>query len=235
MTVTEKITVILPARAGSKGLPNKNMRMMGGQHLVDYSIEFAKKFADEILVSTDIPELLYRQDEDVNYLQRRHELSGDNSRIEDVIFDIVSRSDFKNETVCLLQPTSPFRKLADLVSMVDIFTANRNTTLSVNRFESTILKSFVKVDGVVKTINEPSYLSTNRQQLPQVFKPNGSIYLFSKSIFLESGCFDFEDVNIFETESSIDIDSIEDLERAESLLLTLDKDVLRACVKGYSE
>ena len=234
MTFTEKITAIVPARRGSKGLPQKNIRMMGSQLLVDYSIEFAKKFADEIVVSTDIPELLNRQDSGVNYFQRKQELAEDNARIEDVIVEIISKAGFKNEIVCLLQPTSPFRKLADLIAMVDLYNRNLNTTLSVNQSESTILKSFIEIDGVVRTINDPSYLSANRQQLPKVFKPNGSIYLFSKSRFLKRGCFDFEKVNIFETESSIDIDTIEDLKRAETLLLTLGEDVLQACVKGYA-
>jgi CMP-N,N'-diacetyllegionaminic acid synthase len=232
LTFAEKITVIIPARGGSKGLPNKNMLVLGDQILVDYSIEFAKRFADEIVVSTDIPELLDRHDKKINYLRRRPDLAEDNTPIEDVILDIISGAELKNETVCLLQPTSPFRTLAEVSAMVDMYSKNRHTTLSVYRCQSTILKSFIEVDGVVKTINEAKYLSANRQQLPNVFRPNGSIYLFSKTSFLESGRFDFENVNIFESESSIDIDTIDDLKKAESYLATLDENVLQACLKG---
>lgn len=235
MTLTDKIIAIIPARRGSKGLPKKNMRKLGGQALVDYSIEFAKKFASEIIVSTDIPELLNRQDKDVNYMRRCRETAGDNACIEDVIVETLSKAEMRYETVCLLQPTSPFRKLADLSAMLDMYKKNRNTTLSVNQSSNTILKSFVIIEGVAKSINDVNYLSANRQHLPKVFRPNGSIYLFSKSLFLKYGCFDFENVNIFETESTIDIDTIEDFERAETYLLTAAKEILQVCVKNYQE
>ena len=88
---------------------------------------------------------------------------------------------------------------------------------------------------MAKSINDVNYLSANRQHLPKVFRPNGSIYLFSKSLFLKYGCFDFVNVNIFETDSTIDIDTIEDFERAETYLLTAAKEILQVCVKNYQD
>lgn len=91
----EKILAIIPARSGSKGLKDKNIKMMNGKPLIAYTIEAAKKskIFEDIIISTDsekYAEIAKKYGGSVPYL-RDEKLANDNAKSSDVIFDILNR------------------------------------------------------------------------------------------------------------------------------------------------
>ena len=118
MAATKKNICIIPARDGSKRIPNKNIRMFCGKELVAWTIESAisTKLFDEIILSTDSPNILkIGQKYGLSTRQLRPlKLSSDTATAEDVIaYHIKSYSDIN---VCYLQPTSPLRTKNDIVN-----------------------------------------------------------------------------------------------------------------------
>src|SRR5215469_16971392 len=116
-----RILMIITARAGSKGLPGKNTKMLGGKPLVAYTIEFAQKVKtdnDVICVSTNddtVIEVAKSYGLDVPF-KRPEELASDTAGSYDVILHALNHFEAKGQffdAVLLLQPTSPFRVVED--------------------------------------------------------------------------------------------------------------------------
>ena len=109
------IIAVIPARGGSKGIPRKNMRLMGGKPLISYAIENAlsSEFVDDVVVSSDSEEILAyaAQFEGVTGLSRDTELALDAVTLDPVIYDAVVRREEQAgasfDIVVTLQPTSP--------------------------------------------------------------------------------------------------------------------------------
>ena len=111
----ENILTIIPARAGSKRFPNKNMAEFNGKSLVWNTVDIAQKAGlHKIIITTDIKEnksiLLFRGDPNVSIMPRPLSLATDDATMEDVVDDVVTRSDnwgIKFDSICLMQCTSP--------------------------------------------------------------------------------------------------------------------------------
>ena len=111
-----KIVAIIPARAGSKGIPNKNIRIINGKPLVFYAIENAKKsqYINEIIVSTDSPEVaIIASQMGVKCKHRDAKLCGDAVTLDSVIYDAIPQ-DEKWDYIVTMQPTSPTLKAETL-------------------------------------------------------------------------------------------------------------------------
>ena len=112
----KKILAVIPARAGSKGIPNKNIRIIGGHPLIYYSIKNAlqSKFITDIVVSTDSPEVrIVAEQMGVGCKWRDASLCGDAVTLDAVIADAVP-ADTKWDYVVTMQPTSPTLKVETL-------------------------------------------------------------------------------------------------------------------------
>ena len=113
----KKILYVIPARGGSKGVPGKNIKLLGGKPLIYYSIEVARALAndEDICVSTDnieIKELVEQTGLQVPFL-RPPELALDDSGTYEVLLHAVNYYATQGKQynlLVLLQPTSPFRK-----------------------------------------------------------------------------------------------------------------------------
>lgn len=107
--------VIIPARANSKRLPGKNMKVLGGKPLIQHSIDFAKKsfLNKDIWVNSDDPEVLQlAKTNGIMSLHRPEEFGGDFSSTADVLKHhaiYVKRNKIACDAMILLQPTNPFR------------------------------------------------------------------------------------------------------------------------------
>lgn len=115
------IVAIIPARAGSKGIPNKNIRIVAGYPLIYYSIQNAKtsKYITDIIVSTDSPEVqIIATQMDVKVHWRDSSLCGDDVTLDAVIYDAIPKNkpwDF----IVTMQPTSPtlsYKTLDDAIT-----------------------------------------------------------------------------------------------------------------------
>ena len=140
-----KKLVIIPARAGSKRLPNKNLKLLDGKPLIMHSVEIARKIFDdnEICVSTDSSEIktiVEKSGLEVPFL-RPGNLAQDNSSTEDVLIHALNwyRQDGYNpDIIILLQPTSPFRRLKDINNAIKKFSNEIDMVVSVKETKTNL-------------------------------------------------------------------------------------------------
>ena len=177
---------IIPLRAGSKGVRNKNTRSIFGKPLYQYTVDFALKAgAKKIYITTDIKEILLSDPkEKIILLERDQKLCTDDSIMSDVLLNFLTSfegSKIKDDqTIVLLQATSPLREKKDLLKALQLFekSSKTNLVLSVTRAENHVLKYGYVIGGNFKHISDPHLCFQNRQNLPKLFKPTGSFYIF---------------------------------------------------------
>lgn len=221
--------ILIPARKGSKGLPNKNVKILDNKPLIQHTIEFAKKIAkdqDIICVSTDSDEIIdlcKAMKIDVGFKRPDH-LSSDQAGMNDVILhalDFYQSASF--EKILLLQPTTPFRDYNDYLKMEEILRTNDNIEqiVSVKKVKDNPYFNMFKLNafGYLDKICEGE-LVNNRQETMDVYAYNGSMYLFKRKHFQQK-----KNLKALKTKpylmnnlNSCDIDTIDDFEYAEFLI-----------------
>jgi CMP-N-acetylneuraminic acid synthetase len=215
-------SAIVPLRAGSKGLPGKNVRPLAGLPLYRYAINAAQAAgAQTCWISTDITQVLeHDHGSGVKSLARPSHLQGDTVEMALVLLDLIERAGI-NGTVVLLQATSPLRKAVHIKTALDLFaTQKHDLVMSVTAAERGVLKWGLLSEGVFKPIADPKYCFSNRQQLPAVVRPNGAVYVFDAQWFVRNAGFVTDKIGAFEMNAldSQDIDTLEDFERCEQLI-----------------
>lgn len=220
---------IIPARSGSKGIKDKNIRPVLGRPLMAYTIEAAldSHMFSEIIVSTDsgiYAEFAVKYGAKVPFL-RSEKTSGDKASSWDTVREVLDNYREMGEsfdTFCLLQPTSPLRDSADIRRAYDTF-AKRNSTAVVAVCQAEHppqwygrLGESGSMDGFIQE-NDAVY---QRQQCEPYYRVNGAIYIRDVKDFLrdgrlyKKGCFAY----IMDQQKSVDIDSELDIKLAEVLL-----------------
>lgn len=224
----EKILAIIPARSGSKGLKDKNIKDLNGKPLIAHTIEVAKKsnlFSD-IIVSTDserYAEISRKYGAIVPFL-RSEELSSDTASSTDVILDVLKKMEDlgkKYDSFILLQPTSPLRTIEDLQGAYKLYKEKRaNAVISVCEMEhsplwSNTLPENLSLDNFLKKENDD-----NRQKLPIYYRLNGAIYISNVKYFTKYNDFYYKNsyAYIMSKRNSIDIDDEFDFKIAEILM-----------------
>lgn len=219
----EKVLAIIPARKGSKGLPNKNMIELNGKPLIHWTIMSSLKssFIDDTLVTSDSKEILkYAKVFKIFLKQRPIEFAQDDVSMPQVLNNL-----FENEPLLiskykysiLLQPTSPLRTEEHIIDSFNQLAKSENSDslISVETYDNICLKNLVlNKSGFLDEIDSNGYFTTNRQLLPKVYKPNGAIYIFKTEEFLSSGKLISKNTIPFEMKKneSFDIDTYEDYE-----------------------
>jgi CMP-N-acetylneuraminic acid synthetase len=227
--VTASIVGVIPARGGSKGLPGKNVRMVGGVPLIVHAIRAARAATrlHDVVVTTDDPgiaEIARAAGVDVPEL-RPAALAGDEISVWPAIRHAVagweSRAGMPADPVVILQPTSPLRTGADIDACIELWTQRRaDICASAVRAHDSPYFNLVEPAGDSRFVRPclPSIRSLNRQDTPPVYALNGAVYVVRRSI-LESleNQFAIERFAIYEMprHRSVDIDSAEDLEFAQ--------------------
>ena len=220
MNLKRRYTCVVPARKGSRSIKNKNLQKIGDTSLVGYAINLALSSKFKVILTTDIEELVdnYKSFE-IEIRKRPKHLATDSATMEDVILDVIKSYSLEDQEIILLQPTSPFRTCEQLHSMIDLYQKSYcSLLLSVTEIDANVLKCFIKSEEF-EPINKKKYLFSNRQELPQVFKPNGAFYIFNGQSFLEKG-FDVSNIKTFVMDActSLDIDTTEDLNKARKII-----------------
>ncbi|MDE6207501.1 MAG: acylneuraminate cytidylyltransferase family protein [Muribaculaceae bacterium] len=221
---------IIPARGGSKGIPHKNIKSLGGRPLIAYTIdcatEAAKHIGGTIVLSTDDEDIAATAREcglDVEYL-RPAELGLDTTGSREVMLDVMDWADSKGieyNCVVLLQPTSPLRTYDDIEMSLVLFSDDVDMVVSVcpsddnpyyNLFECT-------ADGTLKVCKGDG-LYTRRQDVPQVYKYNGAVYVIRPESLREMpmGAFPKRIPYYMPAVRSIDLDTPDDWQRAEQII-----------------
>jgi CMP-N-acetylneuraminic acid synthetase len=220
---------LIPARKGSKGLLNKNMLHLNNQPLVQYTIRAAmdSSLLEEVSVSSDdLSVLTLAESFEANALLRPEKFSSDEASAEEVVNHFIttlSKSiNYEDHYIVYLQPTSPLRNSFHIDKAINILLENNSKSLtSVTQMRKSPFKSFVLSEsGQLQSLFDEKMSNARRQDLQDVFIPNGAIYIFSIQQFIDrkgfpsNGSLPF----IMSEDDSIDIDEKEDLLRAEKLL-----------------
>lgn len=223
-----KNIAIIPARSGSKGLKDKNIKLMNGKPLLAYSIDAAKEsgmFA-EIMVSTDsqkYADISMQYGANAPFL-RSKENSSDNSGSWDAVLEVLSN--YKDmgrrfDTVCLLQPTSPLRTGNDIVEAYRTFQENDvNALTTVCEVDHSPLWTMTLSEDRMLTEFKKCGSDAPRQTLDTYYRLNGAIYIRQIDYSADAICLndDQEIAFIMDKKRSIDIDDEFDFEIGEYLI-----------------
>lgn len=226
----QKVCAIIPARAGSKGLKGKNVRMLGGMPLLGHSVQAARQAAcvERVLLSTDCPEIAAagkRCGAEVPFL-RPPELAGDASAVFDAVEHLLTRlreqENYSPEYVLLLQPTSPFRSAGDIEGAYALLNEmDAQAVVSVTpASDHPYLSKQVDGEARLRPFVESDLNAARRQDLPPAYMLNGAIYLRKTADLLatRSWCPPDACAYCMPRERSVDIDTVFDFELAEWLL-----------------
>lgn len=219
----KKILAFIPARGGSKRIPNKNLRKINDIPLFQYSIDVAKKskYIDDIIVSTDVEEILDCAHKlgCLNNKLRPEYLSTDSSRIVDaIIYELKENELTDYEAIVLLQPTSPYRTIEMLDGAIEKYFETETSLITVIKIDEQPLFMRTINNGVLeKVVNLSSDIRS--QDFKQIYKIIGCIYInninnLNNNTVLNENRVPF----IIEKEYDIDIDTFEDLEKAKEVL-----------------
>lgn len=223
-----KNIAIIPARSGSKGLINKNIKILHGKPLLAYTVEAALKsdLFEEVMVSTDSEEyaqIARRYGAKVPFLRSRN-TARDDSSSWDMVREVLEKYEEKGmhfDTFCLLQPTSPLRSVEDIRGAYDLYIRKSNVAVvSVCEAEHPP----VWCGKLEKNRSLEGFISKkevgNRQSHGEYFRLNGAIYIVNVEAFKEDAYFYRKGsfAYIMSQENSVDIDTELDFKFAEFLL-----------------
>ena len=215
---------IIPARGGSKGLPRKNLRPLGGIPLIAWTIKAAKEspLIDLVVVTSDDQEILEiaRRFGADHLIVRPKVLASDDAttiQVVEHVFELLPPP----KTFVLLQPTSPLRSSAVLNHAIDFFVKNNAVSLvSVTESSESPYWTFLiqnqSLVPVIPTLEMPNL----RQLVPKTFVLNGAIYISDAQLFLKIRKFvsEYSLPYIMDKQISIDIDSLDDFQAASIVL-----------------
>lgn len=222
MYKNKKIVAVIPARGGSKGIPEKNIVEINGRPLIDYTISAAleSQYLDKVIVSTDsekIAEIAVKCGAEVPFL-RPQNLAEDQSKTIDVLINLIKQlsiTDINFDYIVLLQPTQPLRKSFHINEAIKLVIDNNYkslTSVSIVRDHPILVRT---IDNHGKLKNLLHINSTvRRQDFPIYYKVNGAIYInridedFNENTSLNDNLYPY----VMDREYDLDIDEPFDLE-----------------------
>jgi CMP-N-acetylneuraminic acid synthetase len=218
----------IPARGGSKRIPGKNSRTLGGRPLIAWTIETARESAcfDRVVVSSDDETILTIAQKNGAVADRRpDELAGDRVRFVEVVDEYLRRPENAGHftRVVVMLPTCPFRNAEDVRRALELHRANPQAfvvTISQYEFPPDFACDFDSASGQLRLRHPEVYEhSTQSQSVAPAYHPNGAIYAGSVSRFLETRSFFAAPVlaTLLPPERSFDLDHPHQWELAESL------------------
>lgn len=225
-----KILGLIPARGGSKGVPKKNIKLLGKLPLMEYTINSAKESAllTQIIVSTDDEEIAIAAE--VSGVKppfiRPSEFAQDTSTSLEVVQHAIDFFESQNiffDAVCLLQPTNPFREKGFIDRAIEKFIATKAdclvSVLPIPHEYNPHWAFEESEDGLIKIATGESRIISRRQDLPKAFHRDGSVYI-TKTDIIKNGSLYGNSIAYIESnpEFHVNIDTMKDWETAEKLL-----------------
>lgn len=225
-----KTVGLIPARAGSKGIPNKNIALLAGQPLIAYTIQAAieSRLLSRVLVSTDSPtiaQIAKKCGAEVPFLRPAELARDDTPRLPVVrhAVEYLERTEgYKPDLIVTLQPTSPLRRAEHIDSAIEMLVdMGADAVFSVCEAEhSPYWMRGVDDDGRLVPLLSGSEAYLRRQDLPVVYRLNGAV--FAETYEAVCGDRPHADLDtralVMERWESVDIDEELDLRLAEMQL-----------------
>lgn len=230
-----KLLIVVPARGGSKRLPGKNKKLLGGMPLITWTLNFAKKLPNiiQVIVSTDDLDLAEISKESGLILPwlRPPSLSTDSASSIDVVLHALDWYESKYgvvDGVMMLQPTSPFRSLELAMNGIQAYGQDPECTVVgvTEAQENPCWMLEYKHDGYVQPLLGLDKFSLRSQLLPKYFIVDGTFYLASpKNLRANKSFISAKTVPLVakNPKESIDIDCESDWTIAEAYLKQLYK------------
>jgi len=223
------IVAAIPARGGSKRIPNKNIKLLGNYPLLSYSIFTARGsyFIDKTIVSTDSPEIAkvaYESDSEI--IMRPKELSEDNSTdlgwVLHFLGEFKEREGYYPKNIAFLRPTSPFRLISIVDSIIQAFDSKNTSLRSLEPISEAVEKHFkLSEEGLLKSICKCIKLEdTNNpnQVFSTSYKANGYCDILKSEYILDTKSLYGNKIQGYITENTIELDTLDDWKRAEFLM-----------------
>lgn len=228
-----RVLGLIPARAGSKGIPGKNIKPLGGKPLIVHTIERALEamHLDEVMVSTEddaIAGIAIKAGAVVPFM-RSEDLAGDQVPTVSVVEEVLKQYEFRQkkfDAVCLLQPTTPFRPVGMIDAALEKFElSGADSLISVRPvpheynphwiFERKGQTSFLKL-----STGEQSPIS-RRQDLPHAYYRDGAIYITRIDVLQRTSSLYGRRIAylVNDQENHVNLDTPEDWRRAERCIL----------------
>lgn len=229
MLMNRLVLALIPARKGSKGLPGKNRALLLGRPLLDYTLDAAigARSIDETWLSSDDDEILsLGARRGVRTLRRPDSFASDTASAMDVVDHWLSvlpdHIKAQDPLLVYLQPTSPLRTAGHIEQSLTLLEASKaSCLLSVVEMDKSPYKAF-KADenGRLQSLFDERLSNQRRQDLPKVYLPNGAIYIFGLSDYLNRGGFPSNGSLSFEMsrDDSTDIDDQSDMDKVQRIL-----------------
>ena len=226
--IADKILTLVTARSGSKRIPGKNLKKLGGKPLINWTIDACKKskYINEIIISSDDLKLLNlcKKQGCIVPFVRPKKLSTNNSSSFEVVKHAIENLNKEYEWLLLLQPTSPYRTSLDIDKSIQKgLSTNCNSLISLAETDKSHLMHLQinKKDEIKTILDLPLHKlnNINSQKMPRTYIINGAIYFLKIKFLLKNKVFFDSNSSyyIMPKERSIDIDSNYDWLIAEAL------------------
>ncbi|MCV6602602.1 MAG: acylneuraminate cytidylyltransferase family protein [Cohaesibacter sp.] len=224
-----KIIALIPARGGSKGVPDKNIRLLAGHSLLEWSIAACLKsrHIERTIVTTDSQsyrDLALSLGAEAPFL-RPAELAQDHSQDIDFVLhalDWLKDKDQEPDIIIQIRPTTPMRDPALIDAAIEAFQTNEQATSlrSIHEMSESAYKTFeINEDGILACVGtgDTALDAANRarQQCPTTYFPNGYVDILSTAFIRRTGLLNGNHVLPFLTPLSLEVDSEDDFQQIE--------------------
>ena len=224
-----KILGLIPARGGSKGIPNKNQKELGGRPLLQYTIEAAlgAKLLDAVVFSSEdtvLMNLAEQMGATVAFKRPEHlatDAAGSLEVVQHALQTLTERGEHY-DAVCLLQVTTPFRTSEDIDAAISKFkSVGTDSLISVQKVPHQFNPHWVfeASNDNLKIATGETEIIKRRQDLPDAFIRDGAIYVTRTEVIMKQGSFFGATISHIELDPqrSVNIDTAEDWAKAEEI------------------
>ena len=229
-----KILGIIPARGGSKGIPKKNIKLLGGKPLLEYTAKaaLASKSLSRVILSSDDTEIIEVAKNiglEVPFI-RPENLSQDETPSLSVIKHALEFFETKNEffdAICLLQVTSPFREEELIDRAIQKFEReDLDSLISVREVPSDFNPHWIFITDSknhLKVATGEEKIISRRQELPKAFHRDGAIYITRTEVILNQDSLYGSSIGYIESKNEhyVNIDTPDDWRVAEEIIKIL--------------
>jgi CMP-N,N'-diacetyllegionaminic acid synthase len=227
----QKILGIIPARGGSKGIPQKNKKLLGNLPLVAYTFKSAieSRLLSDCILSTDdedIAKIAMQYGIKVPFMRPAHLATDEAKSIDVVIHSLIELQKIgkQYDAVCLLQPTNPLRSSIFIDKAIETYiNGNYDSLISVLPVPDEYNPHWIFTPndtGHLKLATGEKEIIPRRQDLPRAYFRDGSIYITSTKVLLQQKSFYGEKLGyiLADAEKHVNIDTPHDWELAEKKL-----------------
>lgn len=223
-----KTLVIIPARGGSKGIPHKNIKLLNGKPLIEYTLDIARKVVkdEDICVSTDDSEIIKVVESyglKVPFV-RPDKLATDTAGTYDVLLHALNyyeRLGRKYDNILLMQTTSPFNKAEYVEEAMELYSDKLDMVVSVTEVSANpYYNCFEEDENGFLHLSKGDGCLVRRQDAPKAWEYNGAIYIINPLSLKEKPLSKFKRIIKYEMDAihSVDLDTMYDWMLAEFIL-----------------